>query len=196
MRKGIVLAGIVALMLGACAKDDDDAWLKKARAAVPLISGGFTFKIYAIVSPGDKEVLADEGVLYMSPRIFTEEEVRSVAESPQGKRRLVKDQVSADLNLLNTCFSILSRASDEASTSAGSYLALVLTGAGARKETGGVGFRLYSWPDAWYSWNITETNGNLVVTDSPGWGWASSRIVLTRDPSVTLETCENFRQDY
>ena len=59
MQKLIVLTGIVALALSACAKEDDDAWLKKARAEVPPINGGFTFKIYGVASPGDKEVLAN-----------------------------------------------------------------------------------------------------------------------------------------
>ena len=198
MKKRIVYALSMLIALPACAtSDDDDAkWLAEQRAVVSPINGGFTFKQYVTVKPGDEEVLGDEGVFYISPKMFTDEQLANITQSEPGKHATYGDQAGAYFHLFNTCFSAVPRSSGKTGDAAG-YLSLVLTSAGAPKDKKGmIRFRLYSWPDFWYDWVIYQSADGFTVDDSDakqGWGWSNSRVVITRDPTVTLDTCLNYR---
>lgn len=185
----------LTLVLSACASDIDRK-LAEDRAAVPPINGGFSFKQYVTVKPGDKEVLGDEGVFYISPSVYTDEQIALITGAEPGKSAMFGDEASAYFHLTNTCFSAVSRSSGEAGAAAG-YFSLVLTFAYAEKDSKGIKFRLYAWPDFWYDWHIAPSGDGFAVRDSSteqAFGWSGSRIVVTPDPSVTLDTCLNYRK--
>lgn len=183
--------------LSACATDEDKR-IAELRAAVPPISGGFTFKQYVTVKPGDKEVLGDEGVFYISPTMFTDEQLSNISQSERGKQAAHPDEVANYFHLINTCFSAVSRyPGDGDAGDAARYLSLVLTSASAQKDANGIRFRLIAWPDFWYDWRMEPAGTGFAVEDSDtgrAFGWTSSRIVVVRDPSVNLDTCLNYRR--
>ncbi|MGH8414392.1 MAG: hypothetical protein ACRESX_06665 [Gammaproteobacteria bacterium] len=194
MQKRHLILGVFVLALIACAKDDDKL-LVKARVDVPSITGGFTFKQYVVASPGDNEVLGDEGVLYISPKLFTVDERRLILNSPQGnKYKMFGDEVSAYFHLENACLSSVRESTGKAGDAA-RYLSLVVTYARTQKDEKSIRLRLYSWPDFWYDWVVKQSGDTYLVVDSSttqAWGWSSSRIVLIRDPTVTLDTCVRY----
>ena len=85
MRRNDFCILVLLSFLSACVSDDDKRLAEK-RAAVPPINGGFTFKQYVTVGPGDKEVLGDEGVFYISPTMLTDEQLSQISQSEQGKQ--------------------------------------------------------------------------------------------------------------
>ena len=197
MRTRIIFALSFLIALSACASSDDDAkWLAEQRAIISPINGGFTFKQYVIVSSGDKEVLGSEGVFYISPKMFTDEQLANITRSEPGKHLIYGDEATAYFHLFNTCFSAKPVSAGKAGDAA-RYLSLVLTSAGAPKDKKGIiRFRLYSWPDFWYDWVIHQSDDGFTVDDGhaeQGWGWSNSRVVITRDPSVTLDACLYYR---
>ena len=184
---------LVLVTLSACATDEDER-IAKLRAAVPPINGGFTYKQYVTVNQGDKEVLGVEGVFYISPTMLTDEQLSRIAQSAQGKQASHPDEVANYYHLINTCLSAVSRSPGEAGDAA-RYLSLVLTSASAQKDTKGIRFRLIAWPDFWYDWSIEPEGDGFTVEDGDterAFRWPKSRVVVTRDASVTLDTCLNY----
>lgn len=193
MKISYLIVGFLTFALSAC-RTGEDAWLAKARTAVPPINGGFHFKQYVVLKPSGNEVLGDEGVLFISSTMLTNEELKTIAESPSGKNAHYGDEAATYFHLINTCLSATSRSSGDAAVAAG-YLSLVLTRASAEKNSTGIRFRLYSWPDFWYDWHIKQTGDSFIVDDSStrqAFGWESSRIELSRDSSVTMKSCVTF----
>ena len=182
----------VGSLLTACAETPDEQYAR-LKTQVPAVTGGFTYKQYVVVNPGDPEVLGDEGVLYISPIMFTGVQLKRVGQTEVGKTALEMASYSPADGLLNMCFSARVVAKDRAGDGGG-YAGLVITWAHHTKE-GGVGFTLYSWPDAWYVWELKKT-GSQVVAEDPSvqhdFGWQSSRIVLTPDSNVDLDKCLNY----
>jgi hypothetical protein len=194
MKRIFLLISALAVTFSAHAKSNDE-WLAKQRAVIPAISGGFTFKQFVIAKPGDKEVLGDEGVLYISPRMFTDQQLVSIRKSQQGKNVIYGDPVVANFHLSNTCFSSTRKSPGQAGAAAG-YLSLVLAETHNETNKDGIWLRLYTWPDFWYEWHIERTKQGLVVDDSyarQAWGWTGSLVLLVRDPSVNLNTCLNYK---
>jgi hypothetical protein len=188
--KAFVFSLLLALV--ACAETPEEQFAR-LRNETPSVTGGFTYKQYVVVNPGDPEVLGDEGVLYISPLMFTDEQLKQIGQTEAGKTALESASYSPADGLLNMCFSAQPRDKGKAGH-AGGYSKFVITWAHHMKE-GGVGFTLYSWPDAWYTWDLKKT-GTQVVAEDPSvqhdFGWQSSRIALTPDPSVDLEKCLNY----
>jgi hypothetical protein len=187
------------LLLGlvACSTDPDagyDKVIAKLRKQTPQVTGGFTYKQFVVANPGDPEVLGDEGVLYISPTMFTDEQLKHIGETQSGKEALEIASSSLANGLLNMCFSAQSR-NDGKAGSGGDYSRLVITWAHKVKDQ--IEFELYAWPDAWYDWSLMKSR-NQVIAKDPGtqhdFGWQSTRIVLTPDSSVDLNKCLSYRK--
>lgn len=192
VKKGFLLASLFILALPAYSADNDNR-LAELRADTPVINGGFRLKQFVVLEPGDKEVLGDEGVLYISPKVFTDQQLANIKKFLHGKNAIYGDPVASALHLANTCISATRKSFGKAGDAAG-YLSLVLTDAYNVKNKQGISFKLYSWPDYWYVWKIERTKTGLAVDDSyshQAWGWWSSRVLLTPDSSVGLDACLN-----
>jgi len=193
MRKGVLISVMFVLTFSVYAKDD--AKLPAAQSAViPTITGGFSFKQYVTVKAGDKEVLGDEGVIYISPNVFTTEELANIGRTMFGKHATYGDTAGVYFHQLNTCITAIPQSSGKAGDAAG-YLSHVLTTAHNEKNTKGIWLRLYTSPDYWYTWHVEPSDHGFVVDDSGAkraWGWDDSRVVFTRDPSVNLQNCLDY----
>ncbi len=187
----IALLAALLVALAGCA-ESTDAEFVKLKTEVPPITGGFSYKQYVVANPGDTEVLGDEGVFYISPSMFTDDQLKHIGESESGNSALRAADGTLAEGRLNMCFSAMAHGTEKAA-SAGMYSRLVVTW--AHKYQGGIGFTLYSWPDAWYGWSL-KGSGAEVFAEDPSvqhdFGWQSTRIELMPDPSVTLDTCLHY----
>lgn len=186
-KKAAFLVCVSLAALAGCAGD-------VASLATPsAFSGGFRFKQYVTVSPGDREVLGDEGVFYVSWDAFTDEQLTHIRQYADWKAAMDAGTSSSLGRPFDVYLSSAPRASGKAADAVG-YLSFVMTRV---YDAGGVtGLRLHSWPDFWYDWHIAPSNTGYTVYDvgtDHAFGWSASRVVIARDPAVTLDTCLHYR---
>lgn len=161
--------------------------LRESMKTPPPVTGGYSFKMYVIPEEATKEVLAEEGVLYVSPTPFTE---RQIAEAKQRYGEDVADTFTTENHITNLCFAM---AEEGPPLSSKPGRELFLDWMGGNNTDGRI--TIYKWTDWWESLLIKNTNGKVSMTEqggARGWGWKNVRVEAAADQSVTYESCLNY----
>lgn len=153
----------------------------------PRVTGGYSFKIYVIPREETEEVLAEEGVLYISSTPFTDAQM---AEAKQQYGDHIADSFATENHITNLCFA-MNKLGSPLSPMPGREVFLNWMGS----NNSGGHIRIYSWSDWWEWLSIKKVDGKVSMTEhggDRGWGWKQSRVEATADLSVNYESCLNY----
>jgi hypothetical protein len=187
MQKSI-LALLLFLAAGIASADVGDDKIEAMKKIPPPITGGFIFKMYGTPEHTGKEVLVEDGVLYIAPGTLTETQITEANDPKYGKVKI--DGFDQSVHAINACYAM-----HQHSTGPEDAVKLLWIGGHKNKST----IRIYSWPDWWEFWDITQLHGKIVIQDTGsdrGWGLKNVRVVADADPSVNLESCLGYLKNH